>query len=86
MWPRRGVAATIAPMRFLILLALAGCAAVPAGDEFRERRLATVSADAHLHGLAVFSEDGRVAYVERGDGVSRAVSGSWKSRPFNLVC
>lgn len=73
-------------MRFWILLALAGCASAPAGDEFRERRLATVPADAHLHGLAVFSEDGRAAYVERVDGASRAVSGSWKSRPFSLVC
>jgi hypothetical protein len=74
-------------MRLWILLVLAGCAAAPAADEFRERRVATVPADAHLHGLAVFSEDGRrVAYVERDDGVSRAVSGSWKSRPFNLVC
>ena len=74
-------------MRFWILIALAGCAAAPAGDEYRERMLATVPEIAHLHGLAVFSEDGRhAAYVERADGVSRAVSGSWKSRPFTLVC
>jgi len=76
-------------MRSWLLLVLAGCAAgsTPAGDDFRERLLATVPADAHLHGLAVFSEDGRrVAYVERDDGHSRAVSGAWKSRPFNLVC
>ncbi len=74
-------------MRFWFLVALAGCAAVPAGDEFRERLLASVPENAQLHGLAVFSEDGRrVAYVERDDGVSRAVCGSWKSRPFNLVC
>jgi hypothetical protein len=74
-------------MRFWILLALAGCASAPAADGFRERLLATVPADAQLHGLAVFSEDGRhAAYVERVDGVSRAVRGSWKSRPFDLVC
>jgi len=49
--------------------------------------LATVPEKAQLHGLSVFSEDGRrAAYVERVDGVSRALSGSWKSRPFDLVC
>ncbi|HVE40510.1 MAG TPA: hypothetical protein VNM14_11510 [Planctomycetota bacterium] len=74
-------------MRFWILLTLAGCASAPVADEFRERRLAGVPDNAQLHGLAVFSEDGRhVAYVERDDGISRAVCGSWKSRPFNLVC
>jgi len=76
-------------MRSWLLLVLAGCAAGSTliGGEFRERLLASVPADAHLHGLAVFSEDGRrVAYVERDDGVSRAVCGEWKSRPFSLIC
>jgi len=74
-------------MRIWFLLALAGCAAAPVADEFGERRLASVTENAHLHGLAVFSEDGRrVAYVERDDGISRAVSGAWKSRPFKLIC
>ena len=76
-------------MRPWVLLLLAGCAAggASAGDEFRERLLATVPAHAHLHGLVVFAEDGRrAAYVEQDDGANRAVLGSWRSRPFNLVC
>ena len=76
-------------MRLGIFLVLAGCAAggSSAGEEFRERLLATVPAKAQLHGLAVFAEDGRrAAYVEQSDGASRAVKGSWKSRPFNLIC
>ena len=74
-------------MRPWVLIFLVGCAGASVAEEFRERRLASVPEGTHLHGLAVFSEDGRrVAYVERDDGVSRAVCGAWKSRPFNLVC
>jgi hypothetical protein len=74
-------------MRSWVLLVLAGCAAAPAAEDFRERRLATVPAGARLHGLAVFAENGRrVAYVLREDGAQRAVCGDWKSRPFKLVC
>jgi len=73
-------------MRLGFLLMLAGCAAIPAADEFRERRLATVPEDSRLRGLAVFAEDGRVAYVERVNRSSRAICGDWTSRPFDLIC
>ena len=74
-------------MRFLVLMLLASCAAAPGPGGFDERLLGTVPEDAHLHGLAVFSEDGRhVAYVEQAAGGNRAVCGAWKSRPFHLVC
>jgi hypothetical protein len=73
--------------RSAVFLLLAGCAAAPPSDGFRERLLATVPEDGSLAGLAVFSEEGpRVAYVERENGVQRAVLGAWKSRPFALVC
>jgi len=74
---------------FLVLLGAASCAGgAPAPEQrFRERLLATVPAGARLDGLVAFAEDGgRAAYVEREDGLCRAVCDAWKSRPFNLVC
>lgn len=70
-------------------LLMSGCVAGRGeGDpEFRERLLATIPEEGGVAIPTAFSADGRkAAWVRRQGGMSRAVSGAWMGRPYDVVC
>jgi hypothetical protein len=72
-------------MKAIALIALAGCAVVR-GPAFEERRLAAIPEGAESLVPVAYSADGRTcAYVLRTPEGDRAVSGEWKSKPFDVV-
>jgi hypothetical protein len=70
------------------ILPLCACAG-PSKDasEFRDRLLGEIPPDARIDVPVVFSADGRkAAWVERREGSSRVIFGSWTSRTYGIVC
>ena len=85
-FPSRWYPVRMSPSRPLLIGALALCGCV-AGPAFREHLLATIPEDARVVVPVVFSGDGRRAtWVEQRGGLSRAVCGERRGKPYGVVC